>query len=40
MVTDPWSGQVETKFWADNLYESEYLHGVWGTVGDMKKGRD
>jgi hypothetical protein len=40
MVTNPWSGQVETRFWTDNLYESEYLHGVWGTVGDMKRGRD
>jgi hypothetical protein len=39
-VTDPWSGEVKTIYWAENMYNSEIYRGLFGTVCDIKKGDD
>jgi hypothetical protein len=38
VTTDPWSGRVETIYWPDNMYESGFFRGVWGTVSSIRKG--
>lgn len=36
-VTSPWSGEVETIYWAENMYNSDIYKGLFGTVSTFLK---
>jgi len=40
LVTNPWSGGIETIYRAENMHRSRILRGLCGTVSDAKQGRE